>query len=184
MSVCSDLTEIWHTDRNFSSRQAKLQEPTPLTFITLTCTFRLLQCLCIIFKLCYSDLVSWRYSAHEKWKTLHVCVLLQARELRQKALLYRRRAWGTNFSRDHLSQLVSENNALWEPTDTTDSTTPRTTLDLCQDPDSHSTSHVEALDLARWETWQVKRESCKNFSEPVSKCCCCCCCFQSLQQLQ
>ncbi|GLD74696.1 nuclear protein MDM1 isoform X1, partial [Lates japonicus] len=36
----------------------------------------------------------------------------QAKELRQKALSYRRRAWGTNFSRDHLNQLQSEHNAL------------------------------------------------------------------------
>ncbi|XP_040886218.1 nuclear protein MDM1 isoform X2 [Toxotes jaculatrix] len=77
---------------------------------------------------------------------------LQVKELRQKALLYRRRAWGANFSRDHLSQLQSEHNALWEPTDTTgsatDPPTPRLTFDPCQDPDSRSTSCVEALDLA------------------------------------
>lgn len=68
-------------------------------------------------------------------------------ELRQQALLYRRRGWGTNFSRGHLSQLLSEHNALWEPTDTTDSATdpptPRLTSDLGR------TSCVEALDLAR-----------------------------------
>ncbi|XP_027139574.1 nuclear protein MDM1 isoform X2 [Larimichthys crocea] len=77
----------------------------------------------------------------------------QVKELRQKALSYRRRAWGANFSRDHLSQLLSEHNALWEPTDTADSLTdpptPRLTFDLCQDPDNWSTSHLEALDLAR-----------------------------------
>ncbi|XP_067437226.1 nuclear protein MDM1 isoform X2 [Thunnus thynnus] len=76
----------------------------------------------------------------------------QAKELRQKALLYRNQAWGTNFSRDHLSQLLSEHNALWEPSDTTDSatdpTTPRLTCDLSHNPDSRSSSSVEALDLA------------------------------------
>lgn len=79
------------------------------------------------------------------------------KELRQQALSYRRRAWGTNFSRDHLSQLLSEHNALWEPTETTDSATdpptPRPTFDLCHDPDRRSTPRVEALDLPRWETW-------------------------------
>ncbi|XP_030576033.1 nuclear protein MDM1 isoform X4 [Archocentrus centrarchus] len=78
--------------------------------------------------------------------------LLQVKELRQKALLYRHRAWGANFSRDHLSQLVSEHNALWEPTDTTVSATdpasPTLTADPSPDPDSHSTSCVEPLDLA------------------------------------
>ncbi|KAL3977083.1 homeobox protein SIX4 [Sarotherodon galilaeus] len=76
----------------------------------------------------------------------------QVKELRQKALLYRHRAWGTNFSRDHLSQLVSEHNALWEPTDTTvsanDPASPRLPPNPSPDRDSHSTSCVEPLDLA------------------------------------
>ncbi|XP_035002856.2 nuclear protein MDM1 isoform X3 [Hippoglossus stenolepis] len=73
----------------------------------------------------------------------------QVTELRQRAASYRSRAWGTNFCRDHLSQLQSEHNALWEPTDSsTDPPTPRLTSDLGQEPDSRSTSCVEALDLA------------------------------------
>uniref|UniRef100_A0AAQ4RT22 Nuclear protein MDM1 n=1 Tax=Gasterosteus aculeatus aculeatus TaxID=481459 RepID=A0AAQ4RT22_GASAC len=67
------------------------------------------------------------------------------RELRLKASSYRRRAWGANFDRDHLSQLLSEHNALWEPTDTTDGPTPRPTFDLHADPDSCGTSPAEAL---------------------------------------
>ncbi|CAN9508379.1 unnamed protein product [Ophioblennius macclurei] len=65
----------------------------------------------------------------------------QMRALRQQAQSYRHRAWGTNFSRDHLSQLLSEHNNLWEPVDSpTDPPTPR--------PESGSPSCVEALDLA------------------------------------
>ncbi|XP_070785290.1 nuclear protein MDM1 [Enoplosus armatus] len=74
----------------------------------------------------------------------------QVKELRQKASSYRRRAWGANFSRDHLSQLLSEHNALWEPTDTTDSATDPPTPRLTSD--SPRTSHVEALDLASCST--------------------------------
>uniref|UniRef100_A0A4W6CY45 Nuclear protein MDM1 n=1 Tax=Lates calcarifer TaxID=8187 RepID=A0A4W6CY45_LATCA len=99
--------------------------------------------------------------APQKWGETSVPV--QAKELRQKALSYRRRAWGTNFSRDHLNQLQSEHNALWEPTDTTnsatDTPTPRLTFDLCQDPDSCSTSCVEALDLASCSSHSSKRSS-------------------------
>ncbi|XP_051247695.1 nuclear protein MDM1 isoform X2 [Dicentrarchus labrax] len=88
---------------------------------------------------------------------------LQVKELRQKVSLYRHRGWGANFSRGHLSQLVSEHNALWEPTDTTDSTSdppsPRLTSDLCPDPDSRSTSHVEALDLASRSSNSSRRSS-------------------------
>ncbi|KAK1906563.1 Nuclear protein MDM1 [Dissostichus eleginoides] len=36
----------------------------------------------------------------------------QVEELRQQAMSYRRRAWGSNFCRDHLSQLLSNHNAL------------------------------------------------------------------------
>ncbi|XP_051911061.1 nuclear protein MDM1 isoform X2 [Hippocampus zosterae] len=54
--------------------------------------------------------------------------------LRQKASWYRRRAWGTNFSRRHLSQLKSRYNVLWEP-------------DGGADTDAGSTPSVEALDL-------------------------------------
>ncbi|KAM7367378.1 hypothetical protein PAMP_015283 [Pampus punctatissimus] len=87
----------------------------------------------------------------------------QVKELRQKALSYRRRAWGANFSRDHLSQLLSEHNALWEPTDTTDSATdpptPRLTFNPGHNSDSHSTSCVEALDLASRSSSCSKRSS-------------------------
>ncbi|XP_069575339.1 LOW QUALITY PROTEIN: nuclear protein MDM1 [Brachyistius frenatus] len=74
----------------------------------------------------------------------------QAKALRQQASSYRRRAWGTNFSRDHLSQLLSEHNALWEAPDTADSpSTPRLTFDLCPEPDSRGDSRVdESLDVA------------------------------------
>ncbi|XP_029351065.1 nuclear protein MDM1 isoform X3 [Echeneis naucrates] len=93
--------------------------------------------------------------------------ILQVMQLRQQASSYRRRAWGTNFSRHHLSQLQSENNALWEPTDTTDSATdsatdhptPRLTFDLCQDPDSRRASCVEPLDLSSHSAASSKRSS-------------------------
>ncbi|XP_049894141.1 nuclear protein MDM1 isoform X1 [Epinephelus moara] len=87
----------------------------------------------------------------------------QAKELRQQALSYRHQAWGGHFSRDHLSQLVSEHNALWEPTDTTDSSTdpptPRLTSDLCHDSDGCSVSPVEALDLHSRSSNSSKRSS-------------------------
>lgn len=77
--------------------------------------------------------------------------------LRQQALVYRRRAWGINFCRDHLNQLLSEHNTLWEPTETTDSATdpptPRSTSEPCHDLDHNTdTPLVEALDLCRWAT--------------------------------
>ncbi|CAL1568328.1 unnamed protein product [Knipowitschia caucasica] len=79
----------------------------------------------------------------------------QIKALREQALQYRRRAWGTHFSRDHLSQLLSEHNALWEPTGTIESLSERPEsicLDLCQissaGPVSSRDSCLEVLDLA------------------------------------
>ncbi|XP_064417784.1 nuclear protein MDM1 [Latimeria chalumnae] len=58
------------------------------------------------------------------------------KELRDKAEAYKRRALGTHFSRDHLNQILSDNNALWEVSST--STTDETVSD-----------RINALDLAR-----------------------------------
>ncbi|KAM7378546.1 hypothetical protein PAMA_013446 [Pampus argenteus] len=101
--------------------------------------------------------------AQKRFPLLDSFIKLQVKELRQKALSYRRRAWGANFSRDHLSQLLSEHNALWEPTDTTDSATdpptPRLTFDPGHNSDSRNTSCVEALDLASRSSSCSKRSS-------------------------
>uniref|UniRef100_A0A672H1V8 Nuclear protein MDM1 n=1 Tax=Salarias fasciatus TaxID=181472 RepID=A0A672H1V8_SALFA len=50
--------------------------------------------------------------------SVYKCVSSCMVALRQQAQSYRQRAWGTNFSREHLSQLLSEHNGLWEPNDT------------------------------------------------------------------
>lgn len=88
----------------------------------------------------------------------------QVKELRDRALSYRRRAWGTNFSRDHLSQLLSEHNALWEPTETTASDCPQSIrLDLSRvssaQPEPSRTSSLEALDLSSNSGRMSKRSS-------------------------
>ncbi|XP_068163477.1 nuclear protein MDM1 isoform X2 [Antennarius striatus] len=67
--------------------------------------------------------------------------------LRRAASSHRRRAWGTNFSREHLSQLLSEHNALWE--EPTDSATP--TPSHTHPLSDGRTSCVDALDLLREE---------------------------------
>ncbi|KAG7454650.1 hypothetical protein MATL_G00262100 [Megalops atlanticus] len=66
----------------------------------------------------------------------------EVKELREKAEAYRRRAWGTHFSRDHLNQILSEQNRLWEASTPTSATVTE-----------HSTgsSTIQALDLARGE---------------------------------
>ncbi|KAG5830588.1 hypothetical protein ANANG_G00312290 [Anguilla anguilla] len=66
----------------------------------------------------------------------------EARELREKAEAYRRRAWGTHFSRDHLNQILSEQNRLWEASTASDTGTER----------SSTSSTIHALDLASIES--------------------------------
>lgn len=68
----------------------------------------------------------------------------EVRDLRAKAEAYRKRAWGTHFSRQHLSQVMSEQNCLWEASSASSSSTLTE-----QDSHSHSSPTIEALDLAR-----------------------------------
>ncbi|MCJ8743365.1 hypothetical protein PDJAM_G00093210 [Pangasius djambal] len=67
----------------------------------------------------------------------------EVRELREKAEAYRKRAWGTHFSRQHLSQILSEQNCLWEASSGSSPST-------LTDEDTHSTNSpiIKALDLA------------------------------------
>ncbi|XP_038612488.1 nuclear protein MDM1 [Tachyglossus aculeatus] len=59
----------------------------------------------------------------------------EVRELREKAEAYRKRGQGTHFSRDHLNQILSENNRLW---DVSSSSSSEETI----------SNNIRALDLA------------------------------------
>ncbi|XP_039101583.1 nuclear protein MDM1 isoform X2 [Hyaena hyaena] len=65
----------------------------------------------------------------------------QVKELREKAEFYRKRVQGTHFSRDHLNQLLSDNNCCWDVSSTTSSegtvSSNIRALDLAGDPTSH-----------------------------------------------
>uniref|UniRef100_A0A672KCF9 Nuclear protein MDM1 n=1 Tax=Sinocyclocheilus grahami TaxID=75366 RepID=A0A672KCF9_SINGR len=65
-------------------------------------------------------------------------------ELRDKADAYRKRAWGTHFSRQHLNQILSNHNWMWEPSSGTSSSS-----SIESEACSSSTPIIEALDLAR-----------------------------------
>uniref|UniRef100_A0A4W2FAG2 Nuclear protein MDM1 n=1 Tax=Bos indicus x Bos taurus TaxID=30522 RepID=A0A4W2FAG2_BOBOX len=68
----------------------------------------------------------------------------EVKELREKAEFYRKRVQGTHFSRDHLNQILSENNRCWDVSSTTSSegtiSSNIRALDLAGDPTSHKTS--------------------------------------------
>ncbi|XP_040838006.1 nuclear protein MDM1 isoform X3 [Ochotona curzoniae] len=59
----------------------------------------------------------------------------EVKELREKAEFYRKRVQGTHFSRDHLNQIVSDNNRCWDVSSTTSS-------------EGTVSSNIRALDLA------------------------------------
>ncbi|KAF0875880.1 MDM1 protein, partial [Crocuta crocuta] len=65
----------------------------------------------------------------------------EVKELREKAEFYRKRVQGTHFSRDHLNQLLSDNNCCWDVSSTTSSegtvSSNIRALDLAGDPTSH-----------------------------------------------
>ncbi|XP_054845424.1 nuclear protein MDM1 isoform X2 [Eublepharis macularius] len=69
------------------------------------------------------------------WLRIRRNVFGQVKELREKAESYRQRIQGTHFSRDHLNQILSDNNRLW---------------DLSSDSSSEEaiSNNVRALDLA------------------------------------
>ncbi|XP_056430168.1 nuclear protein MDM1 isoform X2 [Hyla sarda] len=69
----------------------------------------------------------------------------QVRELREKAEYYRRRAQGTHFSREHLNQIISNNNRLWEI-----STNSSSEEDLSR--------NIKALDLAGLQKSSMKEK--------------------------
>ncbi|XP_063165265.1 nuclear protein MDM1 isoform X2 [Candoia aspera] len=48
------------------------------------------------------------------WVHVRKNVPYQVKELREKAEAYRQRIQGTHFSRDHLNQILSDNNRLWD----------------------------------------------------------------------
>ncbi|XP_061085805.1 nuclear protein MDM1 [Conger conger] len=77
----------------------------------------------------------------------------EARELRRRAEAYRRRAWGTHFSRDHLNQIQSEQNRLWEASTASDGL-------------AESSRTIQALDLASVES--LKGSSSEGRSLPPS----------------
>ncbi|XP_051886395.1 nuclear protein MDM1 isoform X1 [Pristis pectinata] len=60
----------------------------------------------------------------------------EVKELREKAKAYKRRALGTHFSRDHLIQILSEQNKMWDVSSTSDT-------------EESVSDCVKALDLAR-----------------------------------
>uniref|UniRef100_A0A4X1W579 Nuclear protein MDM1 n=1 Tax=Sus scrofa TaxID=9823 RepID=A0A4X1W579_PIG len=59
----------------------------------------------------------------------------EVKELREKAEFYRKRVQGTHFSRDHLNQILSDNNRCWDVSSTTSS-------------EGTISSNIRALDLA------------------------------------
>ncbi|XP_021572527.1 nuclear protein MDM1 [Carlito syrichta] len=67
----------------------------------------------------------------------------EVKELREKAEFYRKRVLGTHFSRDHLNQILSENNRCWDVSSTASSegtvSSSIRALDLAGDPTLHKT---------------------------------------------
>uniref|UniRef100_A0A8C2F156 Nuclear protein MDM1 n=1 Tax=Cyprinus carpio TaxID=7962 RepID=A0A8C2F156_CYPCA len=89
----------------------------------------------------------------------------EVQELREKAEAYRKRAWGTHFSRQHLNQILSEHNWMWEPSSDT-SFSSSTESEACRS--TSSSPIIEALDLAR--AGSVRGSSSPGPSASVAAC--------------
>lgn len=88
------------------------------------------------------------------WIRIKKDVSGQVKELREKAEAYRQRIWGTHFSRDHLNQLLSDNNRLW---------------DLSSDSSAEESisNNIQALDLAGIPEKPVSPASKTKFSQQL-----------------
>ncbi|KAG8514177.1 Nuclear protein MDM1, partial [Galemys pyrenaicus] len=77
------------------------------------------------------------------WTCVKENIPNQVKELREKAEFYRKRVQGTHFSRDHLNQILSDNNRCWDVSSTTSSegtiSSNIRALDLAGDPTTHKT---------------------------------------------
>ncbi|XP_010968797.2 nuclear protein MDM1 isoform X1 [Camelus bactrianus] len=73
----------------------------------------------------------------------------EVKELREKAEFYRKRVQGTHFSRDHLNQILSDNNCYWDVSSTTSS-------------EGTISSNIRALDLARDPTNHKSLQKCPS----------------------
>uniref|UniRef100_A0A8C1IPY8 Nuclear protein MDM1 n=1 Tax=Cyprinus carpio TaxID=7962 RepID=A0A8C1IPY8_CYPCA len=104
---------------------------------------------------------SYRDGAWVKIKTAKE----EVQELREKAEAYRKRAWGTHFSRQHLNQILSEHNWMWEPSSDT-SFSSSTESEACRS--TSSSPIIEALDLAR--AGSVRGSSSPGPSASVAAC--------------
>ncbi|XP_052435838.1 nuclear protein MDM1 isoform X5 [Carassius gibelio] len=80
----------------------------------------------------------------------------EVQELREKAEAYRKRARGTHFSRQHLNQILSEHNWMWEPSSGT-SLSSSIESEACRN--TSSSPIIEALDLARLQVLETESSS-------------------------
>nr|XP_033809221.1 nuclear protein MDM1 isoform X2 [Geotrypetes seraphini] len=82
---------------------------------------------------------AWIHSKHVhnegSQNTLNSMWYVEVKDLRGKAEAYRQRARGTHFSRDHLNQLLSNNNRLWDVSSNSSA-------------DDDMSNNIKALDLA------------------------------------
>ncbi|KAM6214203.1 nuclear protein MDM1 isoform 2-T2 [Rhynchocyon petersi] len=81
------------------------------------------------------------------WTRVKENVPNQVKELREKAEFYRKRVLGTHFSRDHLNQILSDNNYCWDVSSTTSS-------------EGTISSNIRALDLAGGPTNHKTLQKC------------------------
>uniref|UniRef100_A0A8C5QXX8 Nuclear protein MDM1 n=1 Tax=Leptobrachium leishanense TaxID=445787 RepID=A0A8C5QXX8_9ANUR len=87
----------------------------------------------------------YRYK-HGAWVRANKEMLDQVKELRDKAAYYKHRAQGTHFSRDHLNQILSANNRVWDVSSNSSS-------------EEHVSNYIKALDLAGLDTTSKNEKS-------------------------
>ncbi|XP_044305863.1 nuclear protein MDM1 [Varanus komodoensis] len=105
--------------------------------------------------------------------TLNTMWYMEVKELREKAEAYRQRIRGTHFSREHLNQILSDNNRLWDVS--SDSSTEETisnnvkALDLAGIPEKNLSPSPQILPKPEWsEQFQQNNTGKLGFSDAAT----------------
>ncbi|XP_072123644.1 nuclear protein MDM1 isoform X2 [Mobula birostris] len=93
------------------------------------------------------------------------------KELRERAEAYKRRALGTHFSRDHLTQILSEQNKLWDVSSTSDTEESVSdcikALDLARARETPNISSIQKNQSSTEQSAILSPRATKNYSETV-----------------
>ncbi|XP_072915657.1 nuclear protein MDM1 isoform X1 [Hemitrygon akajei] len=124
------------------------------------------------YKTNFRSPVQYEYRSNEGTNTNLISPwYAEVKELREKAEAYKRRALGTHFSRDHLTQILSEQNKLWDVSSTSDTEESVSdcikALDLARARETPNISSIQKNQSSTEQSAILSPRATKNYNETV-----------------